>query len=333
VARKGSGWSGISTNVRFAAARFAFAALGRVAPGLAAAAAERMFFTPHGPRRSRGDGVLRSARRLRLEVAGRRLAAWKWGQGPAVLLVHGWGGRAAQLSSFVAPLVERGYSAVVFDAPGHGRSGRGLSSAPEFARALRAVADAVGGVEGVVAHSLGAAATALALRDGLAVRRVVFLAPPADPPAWVAPFAARLGVSPEVVERMRRRSENRLGLSWDELKVARLAARYTAPLLVIHDREDAEVPLADGAAIVAAWEGARLVETAGLGHHRLLRDPGVVERTVAFVAREDRGGARCEACGARLASPRDSCARCGLDRELFDRDLRWPGTARPATPA
>jgi len=39
-----------------------------------------------------------------------------------VLLVHGWGGRGAQLASFVEPLVARGFSVLTFDAPGHGAS-------------------------------------------------------------------------------------------------------------------------------------------------------------------------------------------------------------------
>ena len=59
------------------------------------------------------------------------------GSRPAVALLHGWGGRAAQLTSFVEPLVARGFSVVALDAPGHGSSGRGRSSAPQFAQALQ----------------------------------------------------------------------------------------------------------------------------------------------------------------------------------------------------
>ena len=58
------------------------------------------------------------------------------------------------------------------------------------------------------------------------------------------------------------------------------------PLLVFHDRDDAEVPWSDGAAIAGAWPGARLVTTAGLGHRRILRDERVVSQAVAFVKGE-----------------------------------------------
>ena len=55
------------------------------------------------------------------------------------------------------------------------------------------------------------------------------------------------------------------------------------PTLIIHDRDDMSTSVTDGAAIAAAWRGARLHVTTGLGHHRLLRDPDVVTEVVDFV--------------------------------------------------
>ena len=307
-----------STNVRLAAIRSVLRILVRVAPSLAAIVAEWMFFTPPPPRRSSGLALLRDAEPVRLVVAGRRVAAWRWGRGPAVALLHGWGGRAAQLTSFVEPLVARGFSVVALDAPGHGSSGRGRSSAPQFAQALQALAEAVGGLHGVVAHSLGAAAVALALRDGLRVARVVLLAAAAEPPRWVEGFAARFGLPPHVVDELRRRSERRIGMSWRELNVPVLAKGFEAPLLLGHDRDDLEVAVADASAIVAAWPRATLVETNGLGHNGVLRDPGVAARAAEFLA---GGVARCP-CGAPLETGRE-CETCQFERELFDRETRW----------
>lgn len=259
-------------------------AVSRVAPGLAARALERLFFTPPRPRPSRGEAVLRRGERFDVRVDGRRVTAWRLGQGPAVVLLHGWGGRAAQLSAFVAPLLARGFSAVALDAPGHGASQRGRSSAPQFARALLAVAERTGAFA-VVGHSLGAAGAALAVRDGLSVSRLVFLAPPAYPPGWWEPFAQRLAIEPAVGERVRSLSERRLGLRWRDLHLPSLAtAGRDVPLLVVHDRDDRAVPVEDGRAVAAAWAGARLVETAGLGHVALLRDPAVVEEAVVFLS-------------------------------------------------
>ncbi len=311
----------ISTNVRSLRTRPVISFLCHLAPDLMAWVAERVFFTPPRPRASRGEAILASGRFFRVPVAGRRLAAWRWGRGPVVVLLHGWGGRAAQLTAFVTPLTERGFSVVAVDAPGHGRSGRGLSSAPQFAEALRALARSVGQLHGVVAHSLGAAATALALRDGLKVARLAFLGPAADPPSWVGPFAARLGITPAVVERLRTRSERRLGLPWSSLRVVELAPGFKTPLLVVHDREDAEVEVQDGMAIAAAWPGARLEVTEGLGHNRPLREPAVVDRVVAFLTEGVRVSC---GCGAPIESE-PKCLTCQLESELFDRDSRRAG--------
>jgi len=308
-----------STNVRVLALRRGLSLLRKVSPSLTAIVAERLFFTPPPARKSQGLALLRDAEAIRLHVDGRWVAAWRWGRGPAIGLLHGWGGRAAQLSSFVEPLLARGFAVAALDAPGHGRSGRGLSSAPQFARALRALADSVGGLHGLVTHSLGAAAAALAMRDGLRVARVVMLGAAADPPLWVRSFAERLGLPEHVVDELRARSERRIGMPWRELHLPTLAASCQASLLVVHDRDDAEVPVADASAIVAASPQATLLETSGLGHNRLLRDPEVIARSVDFLT---VGVATACACGRPAVDGRH-CEYCRVEQELFDRELRW----------
>ena len=57
----------------------------------------------------------------------------------------------------------------------------------------------------------------------------------------------------------------------------------TTPLLVFHDPADREIPWRDGAALVQAWPGARLIDVPGVGHNRILREPWVIEAAVAFL--------------------------------------------------
>jgi pimeloyl-ACP methyl ester carboxylesterase len=118
----------------------------------------------------------------------------------------------------------------------------------------------------------------------LRAERVVLLAAAAEPPVWVERFAARLGLSSEVVHELRRRSERRIGVAWRELSVPTLARGFEAPLLLVHDRDDRDVAVEDARAIVAAWPRATLVETSGLGHSGILRDRVVIERVAAFLA-------------------------------------------------
>jgi len=283
-----------STSVRFAAIRGLLNGLSRVSPGTAAGVATVLFRTPPGRRRADlPSSVFASGQRVDFKLDGRRLAVWRWGSnGPTALLAHGWGSRGARLGDFVAPLTRAGFSVVAFDAPGHGTSAGRLSSLPQFIAAIRSIGDRLGPLHAVVAHSMGGAATTLAMARGLDVKRVVFLAPAADPAGYSERFASVLGLSDDVVTRMKRGLERRFGLLWKEFDVLAAAATLSAPLLVFHDSEDKDVPLADGASIAAAWPGARLVTTKGLGHRRIVHDPGVVERAVAFLAEPSEAATR-----------------------------------------
>jgi len=311
-------------NLQLRATRVAMRALERTAPRLGAALAERLFFTP--PRTSLTPmvrDILASGRPFKVCVEDGRVAAWVWGQGPTIALVHGWGGRGGRLAApFVAPLVASGFSVVTFDAPGHGASDGKLSSMPQVARALAAVADEAGSLFGVVAHSMGGSATTLAMTQGLQVDRAVFIAPAADPARFAEDFAKLLGVGPVAMTEMRRRSEARLRFRWSDLNVPRLATAATldTPLLVIHDRDDATVPWEEGAAIATAWPGAELVTTTGLGHRDIVRDPGTVARAVQFLTASDAMPASVTPCavndeGAWVAQ--DLFEREGRRRRLF----------------
>src|SRR3989454_9144210 len=109
--------------------RPAFAALSALAPALAASVAERVFLTaPRHRAPEHETAALADARRTIVQVGDSPVSVWTRGHGPVVLLVHGWGGRGAQLARFVEPLVASGWSGGTFDAPGHGASPEPRSS-------------------------------------------------------------------------------------------------------------------------------------------------------------------------------------------------------------
>ena len=164
-----------STNVRSWADRAAplplrafFRAVGPAFPHLAGAVASRLFVTPPRPAVSpRVAGILARGERFSIWWRGGVLRAWRWGHGPTVLLVHGWGGYGAQFASFVPALEAAGYRAVVIDGPAHGESDGRRTNLLEFAEAVLHVGEEVGPLAGVVAHSFGGASTAIAMSRGL----------------------------------------------------------------------------------------------------------------------------------------------------------------------
>lgn len=277
--------------VRERAALASLRIVSRMAPGVAARLAVRLFLTP--PRYATPDReqeLARQAGRTTVRVEGRGVRSWTIGTGPRVLLVHGWGGRGAQLGAFVEPLVTQGLSVAWFDGPGHGASDGRRVTIPEMATALRAVAETVGPVRGIIAHSGGGVVSAWAVRrwflDGFVdlPGAIALVAPPADFTSYYERFARLSGLTPAARAQFRRELELTVGVRLEAFDLPRFAAELPMAALVVHDREDGEVPWAEGAAVAAAWPDADLVTTHGLGHRRILRDPSVVGRVTDFLA-------------------------------------------------
>lgn len=274
-----------STNVRFI--RWVMEAIDRVSPSLAGELALRAFLTPAKPARpEREREILASATSIPMSAGGLPLAAWSWGPStaPVVLLVHGWAGRGAQLGALVPALLAHGRRVVTWDAPAHGDSPGKTTTLVSMAEVLREVAARVGPVEAVIAHSFGCAATTIALARGLAVERVVYVAPLYTIGQTVDRFARTFGLS----EAARRDFDAALAhanlAARDDVEGAQLAPGMTAPLYVVHDRDDREVPYAEGVATARAWPDARMLTTGGLGHRRVLTDPEVVAAIADFAA-------------------------------------------------
>ena len=260
-----------------------FAVASRLVPGLARRQAERLFTAP--PRYTGRAHASVDGRRETVASGTHSLAVWDAGLpgASAVLLVHGWGGRGAQMASFVDPLVANRHRVVWFDQPGHGDSGSGPVALPDLVRAVQAVVANHGPFAAAIGHSLGAAALGVALRAGLELGRVVFVSPPASIGEHTHKFARMLGITPAIRDEMRRRIERRYAVRFAEIDRIEELAALRLPALFVHDDGDAEVPFANTLRLSARMPDARLIKTYGLGHRRLLRDANVVRAIVDFV--------------------------------------------------
>jgi len=289
-----------STIVRFRvlARRSLFRLADLVAPRPAGRTARDLWFAV--PPRMAALPVPAGGESFEVTSLGATVRGHVWGEGPVVYLVHGWGGRGAQLAAYVEPLVARGHRVVMFDGPAHGDSDPGpagprLSHGVELGQALDAVFARFGPAEAVVAHSLGAISTYLTLRFGwLGTRRLVLLAPMTAATPLFDQFQRALGFGERTRRAFDREVEDFVGVPLDAFDAA-VQASYVDPVptLVVHDRDDRQTTWEGSerlvASLLASGADARLVTTEGLGHRRILKDPGVVRQVVAFLA-GDRSG-------------------------------------------
>jgi pimeloyl-ACP methyl ester carboxylesterase len=267
--------------------RFGFRRLGPLFPGPMARYAYRKWTaTRRHPVPARELAWAEGAETSRIASEHGEIAVYRWGEGPTVLLIHGWDGRGTQLGGFAAPLVEAGYQVVAFDSPGHGKSPGDSSSIFKFTDAAQAVVAAHGPLSGVIAHSFGAAVTAYALNTGrFQAPRVVGISAPASIRYLLDRYCHILHIPPRVRRRMEAllEAEYHPGI-WDEIS-PEVNARgiLDTQALFLHDDKDRDVPMEQAERLHAAWSGARLERTSGLGHNRILRNPEIIDRAVAFI--------------------------------------------------
>ncbi len=309
-------WDKKSTIVRFRnrAMGVYFRYSEHVLPGPAGRLALDLWFT--APPRMAELPVPDGGASFEVEAQGHVVRGQVWDGRPVpapagtVYLMHGWGGRGSQFGAMVEPLVESGHRVVMFDAPAHGDSDHGpagprRSNGVEFARALDAVFCRFGPAEAVIAHSLGAISTYLALRFGwVRTSKLILIAPMVEAKGLFDQFEAALGFG-----RRTRRAFDLSVLHWLGIPVAEFDARFQAahvepvPTLVITDRGDRQSPYADVVDLAKSID-APLVTTHGLGHRKILRDRSVIACVVEFISgRELSAGASSvgEAMSERLA--------------------------------
>jgi len=266
-----------------------FSMLGSIAPGLAARLAYHMWFTPHRLRTpSREKPWFQTARRQFINVNKHcELAVYQWGEeGPRILLMHGWNGRATQLGAFIEPLVSAGYQVLAFDCPAHGYSSGRQTNLFDIAHALHAVSARFGPFEGIIAHSFGVAVSVYAMRHlGVATRRIVCLSPPGRISYLFNQFCEMLHLPLRTRASLERRMLKNFGRDiWEQISPdANAELLDDVQALLIHDDQDRDVSLNQGRILRESWPGARLLRTSGLGHRQILRDPEVIDTTLQFL--------------------------------------------------
>lgn len=255
--------------------------LGRLAPEHVAGKMHRAFMTPRNlPPRQWELPLLASAERITLRFG---LSALRWGQGPTVLLMHGWEGRATQFAALIETLVKAGHTVVSLEGPAHGCSPGQQAHVVLFARALLEAAAELPPLRAVIGHSMGGASVLLALQMGLRAEAAVSIAAPAQLLGVLRGFARHLGLPARARAAFIRKVEQDVGMQINRLDVS--GYQLELPGLVVHAADDALVPASEAEVIHKAWFDSRLLRLEAGGHQRVLADPRVSEAVLELLSR------------------------------------------------
>jgi pimeloyl-ACP methyl ester carboxylesterase len=212
-----------------------------------------------------------------------------WGEGPLVVMMHGWSGSGAQFRKLIPGLVAAGYRVAAFDAPAHGDNPGKQTHLLEFVDTLLGIQQQIGPVHTLMAHSFGGMASMLASHRGLKVEQMVLFAPHLDVNEIHQSYSDLLNLNPELSmrfhEKIGARMSEIIGSDdiWDFFTPQSLLKDREFSGLLIFDTEDEEIPLSQFKAVARYWEDSEVIETEGLGHHLILKDSIVIEKVLKFM--------------------------------------------------
>lgn len=227
--------------------------------------------------------------KVELQLKDKTVPAFLWGEGPLVVMMHGWSGSGVQFRKLIPGLVAAGYRVAAFDAPSHGDNPGKQTHILEFVDALLAIQRQVGPVHTLMAHSFGGMAAMKANLSGLSVEQMVLFGPQLDVNEIHKSYSELLNLNP----RLSRRFHQKVGTSmseiididdaWDFFTPQNLLKDRDFSGLLIYDTDDEEIPMSQFNAVKEHWLGCEVIETEGLGHHRILKDEGVIEKVLRFM--------------------------------------------------
>ena len=226
-----------------------------------------------------------------IQVNNQSIAVRLWGEGPLVVMMHGWSGSGVQFRKLIPGLVAAGYRVAAFDAPAHGSNPGKQTHLLEFADTLLGIQQQIGPVHTLMAHSFGGMASIMASHHGLKVEQMVLFAPHLDVNEIHQSYSDLLNLNPDLSKRFHEKIGARMaeiiGFDdvWDFFTPQNLLKDRDFGGLLIFDSEDEEIPLSQFKTVERYWEGSVVIETQGLGHHRILKDAAVIKNVLEFMTR------------------------------------------------
>lgn len=260
-----------------------------IAPPLAVLFAIKLFRTPiRFKTPARENMMAKSAQKKMVLIPelNKEVMVYSYGYSKRkVLLIHGWSGRGTQLFKIADKLLENGFMTISFDAPAHGKSTGKTTMMNEFVKTAQFLEKEFGPFEIALGHSLGGMAVLNGVKQGLNIKKAIVIGAGDVITDIIKQFVAKLELKPTLVAKIKNHFYRKFGEDIDNYSAYIAAKSVKIPILVIHDTEDAEVPVSCAHHIRQNLEQGEILITNGLGHSRILKDSKVINRIVEFINR------------------------------------------------
>ncbi len=229
--------------------------------------------------------IVDSARFETLSHNGQNIATYHWqGNGPTILLAHGWESNASRWSYILNDLKAQEYNIIALDAPAHGKSSGRQFNAVLYAECISVVAKKFK-PEVILGHSVGGMATIFSLHNYNLpfVKKIVSLGAPAHFTGVFSRYKSMMGYNKRISKGLDNIVYERFGKPVDYFSAANFTKTIEAKGLIIHDKKDKIIPFEDALLFANRYKNSELIETEGFGHG--LKDASLTPKIIEFINR------------------------------------------------
>lgn len=271
--------------------RIKLRAIELIFPAKAAEAAFELFCTPYSKQKGyKMPEVFKQAEKLSFALKDYHIVGFRWkpavSNGYKVLICHGFDSSSYKFERYITSLSDEGFEVLAFDAPAHGSSSGKTITALIYRDMILEANAAYGPFSGIIAHSFGGIAVALAIEElkDNSVKRLVLVAPATETTRSLNDFCRYLNISDKLKEGLEKLIVQIGGKPSSWYSVARIIQSVSIPTLWIHDKKDRITPYEDMEFLTKL--GLPFVKfeiTEGLGHS-LYQENNIAEYIIAFIS-------------------------------------------------
>jgi len=213
-----------------------------------------------------------------------KIKIYEWGKSKnAILLVHGWSGRATQVAQLNEPLIQAGYKVYSFDAPAHGNSNGRHTHILEFADLIIKIKKLHPEIESVIGHSIGGAACIYAITQGLSTQKCIIIGSPVSTHWVLNSFCKQINVSNKVENLIKKHLEYKFQKQFDDISIDSMVTKINTKGMIIHCENDIDAPVEHAKYIHKNWKNSTLLLTQNLGHRKILKNKEVSQSIIDFL--------------------------------------------------
>jgi pimeloyl-ACP methyl ester carboxylesterase len=180
-------------------------------------------------------------------------------------------------------LLENRMMVISLDAPAHGASSGKITNMPEYVETLKYINDHYGPFYAAVGHSWGGMNLLMAVAQGLPLKKLVIIGADDRISEVLKSFVEKFELKPVVGLKIKQLYDKIMQRDIDSFSSTVTAEKVSIPTLVIHDTSDKFVPVSSAYKIRQKLQNGKLLVSNGLGHHKIFKDAGIIQRIIDFL--------------------------------------------------